>query len=91
MPDLSVIVDSRSTANVLKKTMRFVLVIERLLSRHLTLRTIQFVGLFRTDSRRVIPLLTSTLRGHSSVGRAVALQAIGQGFDSPCLHVYGSH
>ncbi len=25
-------------------------------------------------------------RGHSSVGRAVALQAIGQGFESPCLH-----
>jgi hypothetical protein len=24
-------------------------------------------------------------RGHSSVGRAVALQAIGQGFESPCL------
>ena len=25
-------------------------------------------------------------RGYSSVGRAVALQAIGQGFESPCLH-----
>ena len=25
-------------------------------------------------------------RGHSSVGRAPALQAGGQGFDSPCLH-----
>src|SRR4051812_1065439 len=24
--------------------------------------------------------------GHSSVGRAVALQAIGLGFESPCLH-----
>ena len=26
------------------------------------------------------------LRGYSSVGRAVALQAIGQGFESPYLH-----
>ena len=28
-------------------------------------------------------------RGHSSVGRAVALQAIGLGFESPCLHQSG--
>ena len=26
------------------------------------------------------------IRGHSSVGRAPALQAGGQGFDPPCLH-----
>gem|GEM_PF-6901092 len=25
-------------------------------------------------------------RGHSSAGRAAALQAVGQGFESPCLH-----
>ena len=25
--------------------------------------------------------------GHSSVGRAVALQAIGLGFESPCLQI----
>lgn len=27
--------------------------------------------------------------GHSSDGRAIALQAMGQGFDSPCLHMLG--
>ena len=30
------------------------------------------------------------IRGHSSVGRAPALQAGGQGFDPPCLHQVGS-
>jgi hypothetical protein len=29
--------------------------------------------------------IKNIIRGHSSVGRAVALQAIGQGFESPCL------
>ena len=33
-----------------------------------------------------IPYCRAQHRGHSSVGRAVALQAIGQGFESPCLH-----
>ena len=28
------------------------------------------------------------LRGHSSVGRAPALQAGSQGFESPCLHAF---
>ncbi len=32
-----------------------------------------------------IPYCRAQHRGHSSVGRAVALQAIGQGFESPCL------
>jgi putative endonuclease len=35
------------------------------------------------------PRVNSALRaawGYSSVGRAVALQATGQGFESPCLH-----
>ena len=44
----------------------------------------------KTDFRLHYPLrnLHSAflIRGHSSVGRAVALQAIGLGFDSPCLH-----
>ncbi len=37
----------------------------------------------------VSTILPCAARGHSSVGRAVALQAIGQGFESPCLHSCG--
>jgi hypothetical protein len=46
-------------------------------------RTIQFSGalFFGTSSEEI-----ETLWGCSSVGRAVALQAIGQEFDSPQLH-----
>jgi hypothetical protein len=36
-----------------------------------------------------IPYCRAQHRGHSSVGRAVALQAIGQGFESPCLQSCG--
>ena len=32
------------------------------------------------------PADVQLIRGHSSVGRAPALQAGGQGFDPPCLH-----
>jgi hypothetical protein len=39
-----------------------------------------------THLQSVIPTLKSTIhRGHSSVGRAPALQAGSQGFESPCL------
>jgi hypothetical protein len=33
------------------------------------------------------PADTGLPRGYSSAGRAVALQAIGQGFESPYLHI----
>ncbi len=39
------------------------------------------------DLLLVTTLTCARLRGHSSVGRAVALQAIGQGFESPCLQL----
>src|SRR5207237_7466307 len=39
------------------------------------------------DLQSAIGTLKSTIhRGHSSVGRAPALQAGSQGFESPCLH-----
>jgi hypothetical protein len=37
---------------------------------------------------RVGPAPAGLLRGYSSVGRAVALQAIGQGFESPYLQSF---
>ena len=43
-------------------------------------------GVSLLDLLLVNALKCARLRGHSSVGRAVALQAIGQGFESPCLH-----
>ena len=37
-----------------------------------------------------VALAPAGLRGYSSVGRAVALQAIGQGFESPYLQIRAS-
>jgi hypothetical protein len=49
--------------------------------------------LVRNEKVRGSNPLTSTnsglVRGHSSIGRAPALQAGGQGFESPCLHHSG--
>jgi hypothetical protein len=38
------------------------------------------------ESKNLSKLYVSDFWGYSSVGRAVALQAIGLGFESPCLH-----
>ena len=49
-------------------------------------RVVSFVGtaLAYTDTRVTLPPVPS--RGRSSAGRASALQAEGQGFESPRLH-----
>ena len=55
--------------------------------------TYNLVFSFPQTSRGLrIYFLTNNLRGHSSVGRASALQAEGLRFESACLHhIFGGH
>lgn len=46
-------------------------------------------GLRKVENFPLIPPLLGVVGGHSSIGRAPALQAGGQGFESPCLHHSG--
>src|SRR5688572_24862611 len=43
------------------------------------------------ESKNLSKVFESDFWGYSSVGRAVALQAIGLGFESPCLHQTSRH